>query len=51
MYWTGFLGALLIAWCGIDIGIAIPKKDIPAIVFNTIFIAVEALFILFAWSL
>jgi hypothetical protein len=51
MYWTGFLGALLIAWCGIDIGIAIPKKDIPAIVFNTIFIIVETLFILFAWGL
>ena len=51
MYLTGFLGALLIAWCGIDIGIAIPKKDIPSIIFNSILIIVESLFILFAWGL
>jgi hypothetical protein len=47
MYWTGLLGALLIAWCGVDIGLAIPKKDVPSIVFNSMLIAVESLFILF----
>lgn len=51
MYWTGFLSALFIAWCGIDIGIAISKKDKVAIVFNSILIIVDSLFILFAWGL
>jgi hypothetical protein len=47
MDWLGLLAIITTAWCGIDIGIAIERKNTNSIIFNAIIILFEAAFIFF----
>lgn len=44
--WYDLLSGLLIAWCGIDVGIAIERKNKPSIIFNAIIIVIEIIYLL-----
>jgi hypothetical protein len=47
MDWMGLLAAMVATWCGVDIGIAITKKDTKGIIFNSIIALFEWAYILF----
>ena len=50
MNWWIFLAAVVATWCGVDVGIAIIKKDYKEIAFNAAIILFEWCFILFNWG-
>ena len=50
MDWMGFLAIVVASWCGVDIGIAIKEKDRNSIVFNSIIMLIEWIYILFNWG-
>jgi uncharacterized protein YneF (UPF0154 family) len=41
MNWMGLLAIVVATWCGIDIGIAITKKNTKDIIFNSIIVLFE----------
>ena len=43
--WYALLSGLMIAWCGIDAGIAIERKNKSSIVFNAIIIVIEIVYL------
>lgn len=50
MNWWNFLAVVVATWCGVDVGIAITKKDYKEIVFNAIIILFEWCYVLFNWG-
>ena len=50
MNWLNFLSIAVATTCGVDVGIAIIKKDRKEIIFNVIIIAFEWCYILFNWG-
>ena len=51
MNWMGLLSIIVATWCGVDIGIAITKKDTKAIIFNGIIVLFEWAYIFFNWGI
>lgn len=51
MNWWNFLAVVVATWCGVDIGIAITKKDTKEIIFNSIIALFEWAYILFNWGM
>ena len=51
MSWMNFLAIAVATWCGVDVGIAITKKDYKEIVFNAVLILFEWCYILFNWGI
>ena len=47
MNWLGLLSAIVMTWCGVDIGIAIKEKDVKAIIFNAAIVLFEWAYVLF----
>lgn len=47
MNWWGLLAIMVATWCGVDIGIAITKKDTKGIIFNSILVLFEWAYIFF----
>lgn len=47
MDWMGLLAVAVATWCGVDIGIAITKKDTKNIIFNSIIALFEWAYIFF----
>lgn len=47
MNWLGLMAIVIATWCGIDIGIAITKKDTKEIIFNSAIVLFEWAYILF----
>ena len=50
MDWMGFLSIAVASWCGVDIGIAIKEKNRNSIIFNSIVMFMEWMYILFRWG-
>jgi hypothetical protein len=50
MSWMNFLAIVLATWCGVDVGIAITKKDYKEIAFNAVLILFEWCYVLFNWG-
>lgn len=47
MDWMGLLSIAVASWCGVDIGIAIKEKNRNSIIFNSIVMFIEWMYILF----
>ena len=47
MNWFGLMAIIVASWCGVDIGIAIKEKDTKSIIFNSIIMLFEWMYILF----
>lgn len=50
MDWMGLLSIAVASWCGVDIGIAIKEKNRNSIIFNSIVVFMEWMYILFRWG-
>ena len=50
MDWMGFLSIAVASWCGVDIGIAIKENNKNSIIFNSIIMFIEWMYILFRWG-
>lgn len=50
MDWMGFLAIAVASWCGVDIGIAIKEKNKNSIIFNSVIMFMEWMYILFRWG-
>lgn len=51
MNWFGLMAIMVATWCGVDIGIAITKKNTEGIIFNSIIALFEWAYILFNWGI
>jgi hypothetical protein len=51
MNWLGLLAVMVATWCGVDIGIAITKKNTKDIIFNSVIVLFEWAYILFNWGM
>ena len=50
MDWMGFLAIVVASLCGVDADIAIKEKDRKSIIFNSVVIVFECMYILFNWG-
>ena len=50
MDWYGLLAVAVASWCGVDIGIAIKEKNKNSIIFNSVIMVIEWMYILFRWG-